>query len=349
MGWWWSRDRDGKPGGKRSGKKKEKTGALEEWTHSALERSPGGLVETVSDAVSVSPRKARESALPFVSSCAATLAVHSAVLKGCQVASAAVLRVSCATPVLSTLVGGTAVCLASVASGSVARALQQPDVLGRKKRHGGGDARGLAAFPTEARRAWALLAGQTTMRDALADAALGLFCFGALGGRLRAVLASDVLFPGANASASMPAVGASYATKFQRTELLRMLRQHGCHHCGKKSGPVIADHMPPNLFVDQMKRERGLRAFLSRARWNGKTTQRFYPQCTGCSQKQSSAVKKNRKALVLNLSKWHPHYFAGPFVALRTYDGKSGRHVMDNVDALVLSPLERAKKKLWKT
>jgi hypothetical protein len=111
-----------------------------------------------------------------------------------------------------------------------------------------------------------------------------------------------------------------------------MLRLHGCHHCGKKSGPVIADHMPPNKFVENMKgRRKDILSVLAKMRWNGNVTQRFYPQCRGCSQKQAVAVKTNRKSLVLHLGGWHPYYFAGPLVAGRSYDGKNEGNVYGNM------------------
>lgn len=280
-----------------------------------------GALERGSSAVS--SLKAKD-VLPFVASCATSLAVQCSVLKGCQVASAALLRVSCATPVLSTIVGGSAVALASVASGTVSRAIQQP--LAERGWREDGSGLGIGKFRDAVGRT-------TTTKDVLIDAALGFACFSAIGGRIRSVLPSDVRYPGANANASMPAVGAAYATKFQRAELLRMLRSHGCHHCGKRSGPVIADHMPPNLFVDKAKTRGGIRRALTKMRWGGSLSQRFFPQCRGCSQKQAVAVKKDRKTLVLHLSKWHPHYLAGPLVASRTFDQNKTENVLRNFEA----------------
>ena len=300
--------------------------------HSVLEERSGIAIDRckqhVSDLVESTVSKENVSrsaklALPFVGNFATTLAVHVIVLKGCQVVSASLLRISCASPVRSTVVGGSAVALASVTSGSVSRALQQK----QPPKRGRGEERLVSS------RLWDAVAKTTTSTDILLDAVLGLVCFSALGGRVRSVLPSDVRYPGANANASMPAVGAAYATKSQRTELLRMLRLHGCHHCGKKSGPVVADHMPPNHFVEKMKRETGLSSLLTRLRWNGRITQRFYPQCRGCSQKQAVAVKKNRKSLVLHLGTWQPHFFAGPFVAFRTYDHKNHENILNNLDA----------------
>ena len=61
------------------------------------------------------------------------------------------------------------------------------------------------------------------------------------------------LFPfslqGALARESLPAAGSAYATDIQRAELRLLFRRHGCHHCGKRFGPVIADHQPPNKTV----------------------------------------------------------------------------------------------------
>ncbi|QDZ22888.1 hypothetical protein HOP50_09g54370 [Chloropicon primus] len=300
--------------------------ALEDWARSSRE----ALERTSAVASSVSSRDV----VPLAVSCAASLSVHCAVLKGCQVASASVLRVSCATPVLSTLVGGATVALASVASGSISRALQQPLLAGDGRRRPlltwGDDSSGGGNNPF-----WEAVRSTTTTKDVLLDAAVGLACFAALGGRARSVLASDVRYPGANARASMPAVGASYATKFQRSELLRMLRLHGCHHCGKRSGPVIADHMPPNHFVEKARQgsRKGLGWVLTKMRFSGRLSQRFYPQCRGCSQKQAVAVKKNAKSLVTHLGGWHPHYLAGPFVMFRTYDLANQGTVLQNAQS----------------
>jgi hypothetical protein len=95
----------------------------------------------------------------------------------------------------------------------------------------------------------------------------------AMGGRFRSILPSDVRYvvrlhchvasplplsharphppyvQGALARESLPAAGSAYATDIQRAELRLLFRRHGCHHCGKRFGPIIADHQPPNKTV----------------------------------------------------------------------------------------------------
>ena len=288
-----------------------------------------GAVAGARDAVERTVRAASATkpseAIPFVASCTTSIFVHSAVVKGCQALSCTALRVSCATPIVSTVMGGAAVALGSVAAGSASRALQQPL----------SEPRGRARDRPFLARAWEAVVSESSAQDAALDAAVGLAFFVALGGRVRSVLPSDVRFPGANARSSMPAVGAAYATKFQRSELLRMLRTQGCHHCGRKSGAVIADHMPPNHFVERSKQARngGLKWVLAKMRFSGSVQQRFYPQCRGCSQKQAVAVKKNRKVLVMHGGSWKPHHLAGSFVMFRTWSAANQGNVAANAAA----------------
>lgn len=70
------------------------------------------------------------------------------------------------------------------------------------------------------------------------------------------------------------AKGSEYATKTVRERILALMRQYGCHTCGTKIGPAVADHQPPNRFNPW--------GFLQ---W-------FYPQCASCSSKQGSQVKQ---------------------------------------------------------
>ena len=49
--------------------------------------------------------------------------------------------------------------------------------------------------------------------------------------------------------------------------------------------------------------------------------QRYYPQCTGCSQKQAAAVRANRRTLRMHFGGLRAWHFAGPCAALRA-DGR---------------------------
>jgi len=147
-------------------------------------------------------------------------------------------------------------------------------------------------------------------KELVRDALVGLAVFKFAGGRFRSILPSDVRFPGALARATVPARGADYATHAAKQKLVTLYRRWGCHHCGKKSGRVIGDHMPPNISAHGNTKGR-----LGPVNWQepgealnrlarqcvdalpnqwlrnrlrvDPPSQRFYPQCEDCSLKQS--------------------------------------------------------------
>lgn len=49
----------------------------------------------------------------------------------------------------------------------------------------------------------------------------------------------------------------------------------------------------------------------SKRKLSGAAVQRYYPQCSGCSSKQSSAVKMGRDILVFHYYGIRPWYYAG--------------------------------------
>lgn len=49
----------------------------------------------------------------------------------------------------------------------------------------------------------------------------------------------------------------------------------------------------------------------SKRRISGAAVQRYYPQCSGCSSKQSSAVKMAKDMLVFHYYGMRPWYYAG--------------------------------------
>eukprot|EP00466_Bigelowiella_natans_P010952 jgi/Bigna1/81486/fgenesh1_pg.81_\ len=74
---------------------------------------------------------------------------------------------------------------------------------------------------------------------------------------------------------------------------LRLGQKYGCHTCGyKKAATFIGDHMPPVSVVLKSRKE-FLRNMLNLA-----VTQRFYPQCEPCSNRQGLAVLRNRATYV---------------------------------------------------
>lgn len=100
-----------------------------------------------------------------------------------------------------------------------------------------------------------------------------LVVFKILGGRFRSVLPSSLLHPGAFARKYIPAKGQDYASAAVKKRLRLLGRKHGCHSCGRRWWTsYVGDHMPPNKLVREGQQ------------------QRFYPQCTHCSNLQGAAL-----------------------------------------------------------
>lgn len=246
----------------------------------------------------------------------------------------ATLRISCATPILGPLGGVLGVGFASALAGQAS--------IKCSKIHRDGFRGGAALNP-------ARLFQDVRREDLLVDAVLGVAAFRVMGGRFRSVMPSDLTKVGAIARESMPAAGMQYAGEEKRLELLRFFRRDGCHHCGTRKGGVIGDHMPPNKHVQEQinaARKRLLgralripyvqRAAAALGLHTSPPHQRYYPQCTGCSQKQAAAVRNNRSHLVFHevlhrggtSSSWH---FVGTLVGMRHWgssgtDGKRGQY-----------------------
>jgi hypothetical protein len=137
----------------------------------------------------------------------------------------------------------------------------------------------------------------------------------------------------------------NYATSSQRAQLERIGRAWGCHTCGSRmlfsnvakkdwhKPRFHGDHIPPVSVAKQIN-ERWYRRKLG---W--KVSQKFYPQCRDCSNKQggllSKAINAGRKNLhsVGGGSESHFHgtrlrigHMAGGIVAVTTvaqgFDGK---------------------------
>ncbi|GAQ77991.1 hypothetical protein KFL_000060560 [Klebsormidium nitens] len=232
-------------------------------------------------------------------------------------------RISCASPHIGPLFGMVGVGLASAAGGQVSKA------VGRWQA-------GLEPWPREG---LAAIRGE----EVLLDAALGILAYKALGGMFKNVNPSDLRYPGSFARSSIAANGAQYSTVKQRKDIVSLFRRYGCHHCGRRTGECIGDHMPPNKFVwpegtrskvvtaSQNVFVKALRQVTRRkgpARTNSGTlkaaervAQRLFPQCTKCSEKQSVAVKLGRQVLVVHKRLGLPEscYYAGVFAGLRHY------------------------------
>lgn len=208
------------------------------------------------------------------------------------------MRISCATPIVAPWAGAAGVAAASVVAGHTSRKVQQWWEKGTNPFERG------------------MFEG-LRKEDAIVDAVMGMGLFKLLGGSFRSVLPSDLRFPGALAKESLPARGSDYATDIQRAELRLLHQRHGCHHCGSKRGPTIADHMPPNKVVHGGAEGLPKRKFLWWTLPRKIIKQRFYPECGQCSQKQAECVRTGTKKLVMHFGGFQPFYLAGILVGLR--------------------------------
>ncbi|XP_071855287.1 uncharacterized protein [Apostichopus japonicus] len=159
-------------------------------------------------------------------------------------------------------------------------------------------------------RVWEFLTEESIPRDgnspeeAVIVGGVSLAVFLALRGKIRSVLPSNVLHPGAFAKESLPASD-NYATSSQRSKLIKFGKRYGCHSCGARFTvqDFIADHQPP-LAVMRRKRSSMLhifkefsRLFKRKKNMTLETPQRFYPQCTRCSVKQLSYLSAVSRGL----------------------------------------------------
>ncbi|KAL3159584.1 hypothetical protein ABBQ38_009997 [Trebouxia sp. C0009 RCD-2024] len=236
-------------------------------------------------------------------------------------------RVSCASPVLGPSMGIVGVGVASAMGGQAALHCQHHFKTGRHP---------LSLAPQAA----------FLRKDLLLDACMGIILYKMMGGRYRNVMPSDLFKRGALARGSLPAPGKRYASENFRDELRILMRRDGCHHCGKKQGRTVGDHIPPNKQVwgsskdltSQVQelmgtsRRKPLRTkppgtsknslWLRVQRWLGFhpiLPQRYYPQCTSCSNKQSQAVKMDKRTLVVHMAGPRPWHYAGVLVGMRYF------------------------------
>ena len=146
----------------------------------------------------------------------------------------------------------------------------------------------------------------------------GLGLFRLLGGRFFSVLPSDYARLGAFRPKEMVRATLAYASKSTKRHISWLGSMNGCHTCGTRRGPFVADHMPPVKFVKE-----------ANAKWwrrlTGRTVkQHFYPQCEPCSLVQSHIVKnahltgasERAKPLRLHLNKFRAYHLAGVPLAL---------------------------------
>jgi len=137
-----------------------------------------------------------------------------------------------------------------------------------------------------------------------------MFAYKGLGGRFWSISPSTFTNLGSFSRRimSLPATD-SYATSSQRRVIERMGIIGGCHTCGSRQFyrflskvKFHADHMPPRSVARQMN-ESWFRKLLFRS----EVKQRFYPQCSSCSNIQGSllgtASGQIRQGIIKNLSR----------------------------------------------
>ena len=133
---------------------------------------------------------------------------------------------------------------------------------------------------------------------------MGLIAFKILGGRFWAISPSSYTNLGsfARVQFSLPATQ-NYGTAKERALIGQFGRRFGCHTCGSRkmfsrlSGVKFhADHMPPKAVTKQMNN-----------RWYRKALgltvqQRFYPQCTPCSNTQGGLLSQATKLQISHMT-----------------------------------------------
>ncbi|CAN0006741.1 unnamed protein product [Pylaiella littoralis] len=225
-----------------------------------------------------------------------------AVLALSQALQGLALRVSCSTPLgVPTAIGLATVATASFTSVRLADGLSSG--LDKASR---GRPESLHSLLDAAKR--------PVSNGEIGACSLGVVLFRALGGKFCSVAPSALHMPGAfsRLSASLPAT-LEYASDAKRQALSALGRNFGCHTCGNKAASsFIADHMPP------LKTVKLANAKLWRRALKQTVSQRFYPQCEGCSTLQSAAVRSGVTTLKyhLSLAALRPHHATGALLVL---------------------------------
>ncbi|DBA72524.1 TPA: hypothetical protein ACH3X2_010284 [Trebouxia sp. C0005] len=280
-----------------------------------------------------------EPAVPFVIHALASGGAFTLGLAGAQFTGIA-CRVSCANPVLGPGMGVVGIGVASAMAGQAAVHCRHYFKTGQHP----------LSIPS---------AASFQSRDILLDAAMGIILYKMMGGSFRSVMPSDLFKPGALARGSLPAAGKEYASDTFRGELKILMRRDGCHHCGRRKGKTIGDHIPPNKLVYGSRKEvREATAQFAKALgvapkkrplvkvpakhntwWASikqklgmtpppKIAQRYYPQCLTCCQKQAAAAKANRRTLIVHKAGSKPWHYAGVLVGMRYFHSPSAAGAM---------------------
>eukprot|EP00899_Mesostigma_viride_P017202 jgi/Mesvir1/25483/Mv01743-RA.3 len=87
---------------------------------------------------------------------------------------------------------------------------------------------------------------------------------------------------------------------------------------GGEAGQTVVAKQTPGFF-SSLQRFAGIFKPGVMGRRKGSTPQYYYPQCSSCSQKQSSAIKNNRRTLVMHTLHPERWMFAGALLGVRSY------------------------------
>eukprot|EP00250_Pteridium_aquilinum_P018600 c24132_g4_i1 orf=283-1083(-) len=224
-------------------------------------------------------------------------------LQAVQIAGRA-CRISCSTLGWSSILGCLAVSSSSLAAGQVSFAIR------KYLKHGPGRPKDFII----------------SKEDAAFAMVTGLVAFKILGGSFCDLMPSHVCKRGALANFSLRASGPNLASSLQSKEINKAFLRDGCHHCGRRSGKSIADHIPPSMIIkalQQQQRNQGFWAGLFKVPKN--TAQRFYPQCESCMKRQSAFLINGKDPFVYHWKRGipKPSHLSGFLLGAFTYEGSS--------------------------
>ena len=159
------------------------------------------------------------------------------------------------------------------------------------------------------------------------DACVTLATFALLGGSWRHMVPSSVLYRGSFANSRLASLLSQKALalgKGSAKEVVSTIGSYsGCHSCGVRRGPFVADLSPPTEVVMQQRVSRYFQA----------PTQDYIPQCVPCSGKQANALRRWQE------QPWYERQLMG-HSAIQTHLSSFRLHDLTGVAlALVITPL----------
>eukprot|EP00934_Nitzschia_sp_Nitz4_P006821 Nitzschia sp. Nitz4//scaffold399_size11037//416//1392//NITZ4_009049-RA/size11037-augustus-gene-0.9-mRNA-1//-1//CDS//3329550316//6811//frame0 len=186
--------------------------------------------------------------------------------------------ISTTTKLLPRVLGFASVCGASIASQRVAL-LTNELRLKPEKRNFRSSWLALTA-PPDYRNCWEVGSVRIPRQEATA-CLVGLSAYVILGGKFRSVSPSSFSGAGSFARKSIPAES-GYASKAQKSIIHSIGKKYGCHTCGSKVAPFIADHVPPRSVGERLNQ-----VWYRRFGLFPKVQYRFFPHCQKCSSQQA--------------------------------------------------------------